>query len=133
MRAPRTFAKNAFLAAACLRETLPSAKVPERAVLRPSSAISSSAKKRLQLGADIAAIPGEPPEKTMSDVVKRNVVVARHDDGRRRQLFEKGASGGELPMACALGQIPGDDDKVRLCLRYVGQQALRRGLVVPPE
>jgi hypothetical protein len=36
-------------------------------------------------------------------------------------------------MAGALRQVAGDDNDVRFRLRYVGQQALGRGLVVPPE
>ena len=60
-------------------------------------------------------------------------MVAGYDDHGPGQFLEKRAGGGELPMAGALRQIAGDDSDVRLCLREVGQQALGRSLVMPPE
>src|SRR5438309_11565516 len=90
-------------------------------------------KKRLQFCADIAAVSGEPSQKALDDVVERHVVVAGYGNHRPGQFLEKGAGGGELPVAGALRQVAGDDSEVRLRPGYVGQQALGRGLVVPPE
>src|SRR5260370_5189335 len=87
----------------------------------------------LQLRADVTAIAGEPSDKALDDIVERNIVVAGDDDDGPGQSLEKGAGGGALPTPGALRQVAGDDNDVRLRLRYVGQQALGRGLVVPPE
>ena len=60
-------------------------------------------------------------------------MIARYDNDGPGQFLEKCAGGGELAVTRALRQIAGDDDEVRPDLRYVGEQALGRGLVMPPE
>ncbi len=60
-------------------------------------------------------------------------MVAGYDHHGPGQSLEKSAGGGELPMAGALGKVAGDHSDVRLRLGHIGQQALGRGLVVPPE
>ena len=89
--------------------------------------------KGLQLGANVAAISGEPSDKALDNVVERKIVVAGDDDDGPGQSLEKRARGGELRMAGPLRQIPCDDDKARPYLGYVGQQPLRDDLVVPSE
>jgi hypothetical protein len=60
-------------------------------------------------------------------------MVAGYHHHRPGQFLQKRAGGGELPMTGALRQIAGDNCDVRLRLRYVGQQTLGCGRVVPPE
>ena len=90
----------------------PFEKVAERAVLRPRTAISSSAKKGLHFRADEAPVTGEPPDKSLDQVIQRHVVIARYDDDRAGQFFEEGAGGSKLPLSRTLRQIAGDDDEV---------------------
>src|SRR5260370_25400719 len=78
--------------------------------------------KGLQLRADVTAIAGESSDKSLDDIVERNIVVAGDDDDGPAQSLEQGAGGCELPTPDALRQAACDDNDVRLRLRYPRQQ-----------
>ena len=68
---------------------------------------------RLEVGGNDAPVAAERVEGSCDHVEQRHVVVTRHDEARRRQPVDEGASLAELRPAGALSEIAGDRDNVR--------------------
>ena len=71
-------------------------------------------KERLEIVADVAPVAVEAAEEAEEEIAQRDVVIARHDDLRERNPFEKLPRRDVFDRARALREVAGDRDDVRL-------------------
>ena len=72
----------------------------------------------IELGRHAAAVVVKRPDQAGERPIDgRDVVVARHDQRASRQPIEEGARLFELPRACTLSDVAGNDDEIRSVFR----------------